>query len=74
MDKKKVSIILGIMCFVLTYAIFVQVKTVTNSNSTVSQNIEENNLRAEVLQYKEKYDSYSHIIFILFFIMLLLNF
>lgn len=57
MDKKKVSIILGIMCFVLTYAIFVQVKTVTNSNSTVSQNIEENNLRAEVLQYKEKYDN-----------------
>ena len=57
MNKKKVSIILGIMCFILTYAIFIQIKTVTNSNVAVSQNMEENNLRSEVLQYKEKYDN-----------------
>lgn len=57
LDKKIISIILGIMCFVLTLGIFVQVRTVTNSNSTVSQNYEENNLRAEVLKYKERYEN-----------------
>ena len=57
LDKKIISIILGIMCFLLTLGIFVQVRTVTNSNSTVSQNYEENNLRAEVLKYKERYEN-----------------
>lgn len=56
-NKKVISAILGIMCFALTYGIFVQIKTVNNSNSTVSQNYEENNLRAEVLRYKEKYEN-----------------
>lgn len=57
MNKKKVSIVLGIMCVALTMGIVVQVRTVQNSNSTVSQNYEENNLRAEVLKYKERYDN-----------------
>ncbi len=57
MNKLKVSIVLGIMCFVLTYGIFLQIKTVENSNMEVSQNYEENNLRAEVLKFKEKYDN-----------------
>ena len=43
------------MCFALTLGIFIQIRTVKESNSTVSQNYEENNLRAEVLKYKEKY-------------------
>ena len=45
------------MCFLLTLGICVQIKTVKNSNSTVSNNYEENSLRAEVLKYKEKYDN-----------------
>ena len=45
------------MCFALTLGICIQVKTVKESNSTVSQNYEENNLRAEVLRYKERYDN-----------------
>jgi len=57
MNKIKVSIVLGIMCFALTYGIFLQIKTVENSNTKVSQNYEENNLRAEVLKFKEKYDN-----------------
>lgn len=57
MNKKVVSIILGIMCFLLTYGIAIQIKTVNNSNSTISTNAEENNLRSEVLKYKEKYDN-----------------
>lgn len=56
-NKKTISIVLGIMCFALTLGICVQVRTVKNSNSIVSQNYEENNLRAEVLKYKEKYDN-----------------
>lgn len=56
-NKKMISLVLGIMCFALTAGICVQVKTVKNSSSTVSQNYEENNLRAEVLKYKEKYDN-----------------
>ena len=45
------------MCFLLTLGICIQIKTVKNSNSTVSNNYEENSLRAEVLKYKEKYDN-----------------
>ncbi len=56
-NKIKVSLVLGIMCFLLTLGICVQIKTVKNSNSTVSNNYEENSLRAEVLKYKEKYDN-----------------
>jgi uncharacterized protein YlxW (UPF0749 family) len=56
-NKIKISIVLGIMCFALTAGICIQIKTVKNSNSTVSQSYTENNLRAEVLKYKEKYDN-----------------
>ena len=56
-NQIKIGIVLGIMCFALTFAIFVQIKTVKESNSVVSQNYEENNLRAQVLKYKERYDN-----------------
>lgn len=56
-NKNVISIVLGMMCFALTLGICIQLKTVKGSNSVVSQNYEENNLRAEVLRYKEKYDN-----------------
>lgn len=56
-NKITISIVLGIMCFALTLGICVQMRTVKNSNSTVGSSYEENNLRAEVLKYKEKYDN-----------------
>ncbi len=56
-NKKIISLVLGVMCFALTTGICIQVKTVKNYNSKVSQNYTENNLRAEVLKYKEKYDN-----------------
>lgn len=56
-NKTTISIVLGLMCFALTLGIFVQMRTVKNSNSIVSQNYEENNLRTEVLKYKERYDN-----------------
>lgn len=57
MNKKVISLVLGLMCLVLTFGICIQIRTVNNSNSTVSQNYEENQLRAEVLKNKEKYDN-----------------
>ena len=56
-NKKTISIVLGIMCFALTAGICVQVRTIKNTNSTIGQDYELNNLRAEVLRYKEKYDN-----------------
>ena len=56
-ENEKVSIVLGFMCFALTLGICIQLKTVQGSNFIVSQNHEENNLRAEVLKYKERYDN-----------------
>ena len=56
MKKNQVAIILGLMCLILTFGISIQLKTVKNTNSTISQDYEENNLRAEVLKYKERYD------------------
>lgn len=56
-NKKVTSIVLGVMCLALTAGICVQIRTVKNSNTTISQNYEQNNLRAEVLKYKEKYDN-----------------
>ncbi|MGN1269883.1 MAG: DUF881 domain-containing protein [Clostridia bacterium] len=56
MNRKQIAITLGIMCFILTVSIFVQIKTIKNTNSTISQSLKENELRDEVLRWKEKYD------------------
>ena len=56
-NKKVVAIVLGVMCFALTAGICIQIRTVRGTNSTVSNDYEENNLRAEVLRYKERYDN-----------------
>ncbi len=56
-NKKMISFVLGMMCFALTIGICIQIKTVNNNNSTISQSYEESNLKAEVLKYKEKYDN-----------------
>ena len=55
--KRTISIILGIMCFALTFGIFVQVRTIKSTDSTISQNQEANDLRDEILRYKERYDN-----------------
>lgn len=56
-NKKSIALVLGIMCFALTVGICIQVKTVENYSSPVTTNYEVNNLRAEVLKYKERYDN-----------------
>jgi len=58
LDKKiKTGIVLGIMCLALTVGICIQVRTVKQYSTKVGQNYDQNNLRAEVLKYKEKYEN-----------------
>lgn len=56
MTKKEISIVLGTVCAVLVFAISVQLKTISNTNSTVPQSMTEDSLRDEVLTTKENYD------------------
>ena len=57
MNKKLISLVLGLMCLMLTYGIAVQIKTVNGAGTTVSTNSKENELRNAVLKAKEKYDN-----------------
>lgn len=57
MSKKLISLVLGLMCLVLTWGIAVQIKTVSGNGTTVSTNAKENELRDAVLKAKEKYDN-----------------
>lgn len=59
MNKKQIAITLGIMCFILTIALSVQIKTMNDASSTASQSLVDNKLRDEVLKWKEKYDNIS---------------
>ena len=58
MNKNKVSLILGIVCFILTIAICIQVKTVEDAEKEVGKTTSNNNgLRDEILQLREKYNN-----------------
>lgn len=57
MNQKQIAILLGVMCFLLTIGICVQIKTVNNSYTAVGKTKSENNLRDSVLKFKEKYDN-----------------
>ena len=57
MNRNKISIILGIVCLILSIAIVVQIKTIRGTSSTVVKNFSEDSLRDEVLKWKEKYDN-----------------
>ena len=58
MNKNKVSLILGIVCFILTIAICIQVKTVEDAENEVGKTTSNNNgLRDEILQLREKYNN-----------------
>ncbi len=57
MNKKQIAITLGIMCFALTFAIVIQLKTVSDNTAPLHQSLVEDSLRDEVLKWKERYDS-----------------
>lgn len=56
MSKNKIAIVLGSLCLLLTMGIFIQIKTTSNSNKLVAQTFANNNLRDQVLLWKERYD------------------
>lgn len=56
MNKKTEILILTLMCFALSIAIAVQIKTVNNNGSTLGASQSESNLKAQVLKMKEKYE------------------
>ena len=57
MNKKQIAITLGIMCLILTMGIIIQIRTIKSTNKVVSQSFTSNNLRDQVLKWKEKYDN-----------------
>ena len=57
MNKKTISLVLGLMCFALTLGIVIQIKTVNKTGTALSTNAKENELRDAVLKAKEKYDN-----------------
>ena len=57
MNKTKIGLILGSVCLILTCAIVMQIRTI-NQNITVSDlGVVSDELRDEVLKWKEKYDN-----------------
>lgn len=59
MNKNKIALILGIVCFALTIAICVQVKTVEDADKEIGKKTVASNdgLRDEILQLREKYNN-----------------
>ena len=53
MSKREISILLGTVCMVLVFAIFVQTKTI-ESSATIAQDEKEDKLRQELIQLQEK--------------------
>lgn len=56
LKKKEIAITLGVMCLVLSFGIAVQLKTTKNLVQAAGKTYRENNLRDEVLKWKEQYD------------------
>lgn len=52
-----ISIILGLMCFLLTAGIYIQINTVKNSGTSVAKTTAENGLRDSVLRMKQRYEN-----------------
>ena len=57
LNKKQIAITFGFVCLLLTIGIFVQIKTVNNANQVASLSLTNNDLRDQVLKWKEKYDT-----------------
>ena len=57
MNKRAIALTIGVISFILVFAIVIQVKTIKNTNSIVVQTLSNNNLRDDLLRWKEKYDN-----------------
>lgn len=56
MNKKQIAITLGVMCILLTSAIIIQVNTTTRNIISNNIRVSNNDLRDQVLEWKEKYE------------------
>ena len=58
-DKQQIlmSVIIGLVCVVLIAVMFVQYKTVEETDITSIKNMRENELRTTLSEWKTKYDS-----------------
>ena len=57
MNRVKISILIGIMCLLLSMGTAIQIKTVNDTSPGVGKTQTENALRDSVLRWKEKYES-----------------
>lgn len=60
LSKRKIGILLGIVCMLLTIGICVQIKTVNDSSTGIGKTQKENELRNSVLKWKERYETIFH--------------
>ena len=56
MNKKQTMMSLGCICLILTMCIVVQIRTINNANKIASRSFSNNELRDQVLRWKERYD------------------
>ena len=56
MNKKRNAILIGVVCFILTLAIAIQMKTIKNSNLVVTETSENTELQNSAIKWKERYE------------------
>ena len=56
MNKKRICLILGFVCLLLTLAVVVQIRTINSKISSINPAYVDNDLRDEVLRTKEEYE------------------
>lgn len=56
MDKKKISIVLGFVCLLVSIAIAIQIRTITATMATSDPTFENDELRDDVLRWKDRYN------------------
>ncbi len=54
--KKIMTITIGLICFILTYVIFIQFKTIEETNITEIKTVTEAELREKIVLWREKYE------------------
>lgn len=54
--KNIITITIGLICFLLTYVMFIQFKTIEETNITEIETLTESELREKVVSWREKYE------------------
>ena len=55
-NKKQIYITIGVLCALLAIGISIQLKTISHTNAIIPETVGEDDLRNEVISWKEKYD------------------